>query len=62
MEKEILTNCPSCGKGHDEEIFIKCKSCGFVPELNKQKWKQANMGKQRNQPKWIAEDEQKSHK
>lgn len=60
MKQEINPNCPSCSKASDEKVFIKCKSCGFVPDNSKGMWKQANMGKQRSQPKWIAEDKKKS--
>jgi ribosomal protein L37E len=62
MKKEIYPKCPSCGKAHDEAIFIKCSSCGFTPETTKRKWKAPNMGKQRSQPKWIAENQKKSPK
>jgi len=62
MKKQIFPNCPSCGKLHDEEIFIKCKTCGYTADSTKERWKAPNMGKQRNQPKWIAENKNKRSK
>lgn len=62
MKIEIFPICSSCGNANDESTVAKCKSCGFTARSTKKKWKEANMGKQRNQPKWIAEDQQKNHK
>ncbi len=62
MKKEKFPNCPSCDNQHDEEIFIKCKTCGYTAESTKRKWKAPNMGKQRSQPKWITESKNKSSK
>jgi len=43
--------CPKCGYQEQNEKFIKCKNCEFVPGNTQEKWKPVNLGKQRGKPK-----------
>lgn len=49
MKKEDLTICPNCKQKQDANI-LHCQACQYPKINNKDKWKPANLGKQRGKP------------
>jgi len=47
--QKMSDQCPSCGNPFWLNE-IRCSTCNYEPHSTKDKWKQANMGKQRTKP------------
>ena len=49
MKKEKVIICPNCKQKQDANI-LHCQACQYPKVNNEDKWKPANMGKQRGKP------------
>jgi len=50
MKEKNPRFCPRCSSKLVESDLIKCGSCNWVVGSSKERWKEANMGKQRAKP------------